>query len=179
MDLGEVIYRNLAGGMPSGAEPRTLRQALDWLVDRAGSVSAAARSAGVPRRTMRDWISGKHQPRGPRRDAIVRTALEGERARRLSDDRARRLRQAGPSGIHFHGRYAYQPVPRHVRIGRYMLPDTMDRIVTAYQKGASPDQLRMIFAAGIDDPSGFYPRTLGLPPSHQHGWGIDKVEFGE
>lgn len=184
-DLGEAIYRALCsrkGPQSPNTEPRSFSDAVRWFVKNAGgSISAAARLAGVPRRTFRDWVSGS-APRDPGRAAgIVRAALAGERRRRMPPGREQRLRQLDVGNVQVKGAYnydsgEYKDKARVVDIGQYMADDAIGQCVDAFLSGAGIDELREVFADSIvDDPIGFYPDTMRLPMEDDHGWSVESV----
>lgn len=183
-DLGAQVYRAIAG-RSINTEPSTFSAALSWFMRKGGNPSAAARLAGVPRRTMRDWLEGKGLgPRSQaRRDALVESARLSERRARLGPKKEARIRALGPrmgqsgGGITVTGSYNYDDSPESrapIPMQQYMLPSAGDQLVDAYLNGAGPEQLRELFADLIDD-APFYHRTLRLPPDDRDGWQIDNV----
>lgn len=182
-DLGTAVYRALAGGKSPNTEPSSFADALGWFVKAAGgNVSAAARLAGVPRRSMRDWLSGKSTPGMERRRALRDSARFSERRSRLTPRRESRLRGRSSDGIVIKGRYNYDALDglydnRNVTIGPYMDDGVIERLVDAYLSGSGPTEMRQIFAEHVNDPSGFYSRTMALPPTDDHGWTVERVTF--
>lgn len=176
-DLGTAVYRALSGGRSPNTEPSSFADALKWFVKAAGgNVSAAARLAGVPRRSFRDWMDGKSSPGQQRRDQVAASARLSERRARVTPGREKRLRGRASDGIVITGSYNYDPGPRKVAIGQYMADGVIDDLLDAYLNGAQPDELREIFAVGItDDPSGFYASTMDQGPTDTHGWTVDHV----
>ena len=179
LDLGTQIYRSFAHRSPN-TEPTSFADAVGWFVKAAsGNVSAAARLAGVPRRTMRDWVAGKPTS-DERRAQIVASAQMSERRARLAPGREKRLRALdGPGATSLVGTYNYgDGDEREVLIGPYLDEGTIPDMLDAYLSGASPEDLRERFADHItNDPTGFYPRTLALPPSDDHGWVVRRFSF--
>lgn len=177
-DLGSAVYRAISGGKSPNTEPTSFADALGWFVKAAGgNVSAAARLAGVPRRSFRDWLDGKSSPGADRRGQVSAAARLSERQARLTPKRTARLRGREPDGIVLKGVYNYDGEPRTVEIGRYMIDGAIDALLDAYLNGASPEDLREVFADHIDDPSAFYSRTMALGPSDDHGWTVERVSF--
>lgn len=181
-DLGTRTYAAISGRSLS-TEPSSWTGALGWFVKAAGgNVSAAARLAGVPRRSMRDWLSGVSRPKGPRESALIRSAQLSERRARLRPGREARLRNGTSGGVTIVGSYNYDDdssgnaKSRTVDIGKFMEPDAVDQLVDAYLSGADEEGLREVFADQITmDPTGFYQRTLALNPQHTHGWTVTRV----
>lgn len=176
-DLGAKTYSAISTrGMST--EPSSWAGALGWFVRAAGgNVSAAARMAGVPRRSMRDWVAGVSRPKGPRAAALIQTAKVSERRARLKPGREARLRNGTPANITLVGTYNYDGGnPRTVLIGNYMDDDALDELVDAYLSGADAGELREVFADQItNDPSGFYERTMRRGPGDSHGWTVQVV----
>lgn len=182
-DLGDAIYRALAGRSPD-TEPTTFSAALGWFTRAAGgNVSAAARLAGVPRRTFRDWLDGKGLgPRSAaRREQVRKSAQLSARRDRLKPGREARLRAKDPSNITLIGRYNYDPGTGNrqtVEIGRYLASNAYDRLIGLYLAGGSAAELREEFASLlVDDATGFYERTLKRAPTDDHGWTVQSVNL--
>ncbi len=183
-DLGSRVYKALAGRSVN-TEPATITEAVGWFLRAAqGNVSAAARLAGVPRRSMRDWVSGVSKPRGARAAGLIDSARLSERRNRLGPVRERRWRAAGGDGavhdIVLTGAYNYDPGTSDrepITISKYMEPDAGDQLVSAYLAGAGPDGLREKFAELITD-SPFYAETMALPPGAEHGWTVSNLTLG-
>lgn len=175
MDFGDALYRAVSGRSPE-TEPRSMTAALAVFVRHAGSVAGAARLAGVPRRTMRDWLSGKHSPRGDRRNVVIQAAVKVERRGRLRPGRERRLRAGGEGNVHIAGRYRYDEHGRgSVDLGRYLQAGAIDAVIDAYLDGADGDQLGDVLADHIADPAQFYARTLRS--DDPQGWEIHRVNL--
>lgn len=184
-DLGDAVFRGIVGTRAvksMATEPRTFRDAVDYWLARAGSVSGAARLAGVPRRTYRDWLTGA-RPRDPQRAAgIVRGAILDDRRTRLPRSRERRLRAADVADAQLVGRYNYDSAAtqlgsantdRRVDIGKYMADDAIGELVDAYLAGAGAEELRELFASLVtEDPTDFYRSTLRRDPGDDHGWTV-------
>lgn len=185
--LGEALYDRITNGRSPRTEPATLGAALAVIVGNAGSVAGAARMMGVPRRTFRDWISKGYAGKptgagGTRNGEVIRAALRIERRARLPRGRERRLRNTPPSSVTIDGTYEYRgrggarEEKRYaVAVGDYMRPGTLGDVLDAFLDGASLDELGDTFAAGIDDPHGFYSDTLDS--GHEHGWDVDEVNW--
>lgn len=181
-DLGAHLYRAIAG-RSHRTEPQNFAQALGWFVRAAqGNVSLAARMMGVPRRTARDWLDGKGLgPRSAaRRSAVLDSARLSVRRERLKPGREKRLRGKPEvvSEIEIEGTYVYDGggAERTVEIGRYLIPSTMSRVIDVYLAGGTPEDLRAEFAACIDDPAGFYDRTMMHGPD-DGGWSVTSVNL--
>lgn len=183
-DLGGYVYRAVAHtphgrGWSPNTEPTSFVDAVGWFMKAAGgNISAAARLAGVPRESMRDWVRGKSTPRGARREAIKRSAQLSERRNRLRPGREQRLRGMDASGVTMTATYNYDGgKPRTVTLGDYMDDGAIERLTDAYLNGAGQDELREALASEVMDPNGFYARTLAEPPSSAHGWTVSGLTF--
>jgi len=183
-DLGTAIYKALSGGRSPNTEPTSFGDALGYFVKAAGgNVSAAARLMGVPRRSLRDWLGGVSTPKGDRRRDVARSAQLSARRQRLTPRREARLRGLTDSqGVVLVGQYNYDTASgidedRRVMIGHYLDDDTVPELVDAYLSGASPADLRDLFASKVNDPSDFYSRTMALPPTDDHGWTVNSIHF--
>jgi hypothetical protein len=180
-DLGGHLYRGVAQsrtgrGWSPNTEPTSFTDALGWFVRAAGgNVSAAARLAGVPRRSFRDWLDGKSRPPAQRRSQVARSAQLSERRSRLKPGRERRLRGLDPAGVSITGSYNYDGKKRTVELGRYLDDDAMVAVVDAYLNGADAAGMREALADRINEPTGFYARTFALSPSHDHGWTVTSL----
>lgn len=183
-DLGAQVYKAISG-RSINTEPDDFPGALRWFMRKGGNPSAAARLAGVPRRTMRDWLDGKGLgPRSSaRRAALVESARLSERRARLRPGREARIRAAGDGGdvvdIQVTGAYNYDGVMEDrapIMVSEYMPTDAGDQLVDAYLNGAGPDELRTLFADLIED-APFYANTMGLPPDDDHGWTVSNVRM--
>jgi hypothetical protein len=103
-----------------------------------------------------------------------------QRATQLSA-RTVEARPGGPATGHGRGRHQHHGViqlrrdraDRH--IGQYLEDGVVGDLVDAYLAGWSPAEMRELFADGINDPSGFYTRTMAEPPSSDHGWTVSHV----
>jgi hypothetical protein len=177
-DLGGRLYTAVAGNRASmNTEPSGFSDALKFFLRAAGgSVSAAARLMGVPRRTARDWYAGKGLgPRSAeRRRHVAESATVSSRRQRLAAGREGRLRGGDQYDIVVKGVYNYDGgEERDVRIGPYLDDGTLDAVVDAYLDGADAAELRQLFADHITDP--FYQRTMGNPPTDDDGWTVNQV----
>lgn len=176
-DLGTRTYAAISQ-RSMNTEPSSWTAALGWFVKAAGgNVSAAARLAGVPRRSMRDWVSGVSRPKGPRAADLIRSAQLSERRARLRPGREARLRNGNPDSIQVVAVYNYDGgTPRTCDVGKYMEPDALDQLVDAYLSGADEEQMREVFADQItQDPTGFYAQTMARGPDDSHGWTVHAV----
>lgn len=180
-DLGDALYRALSNGRSPATEPDSVAGSIAWYMKHAGSESAAARMAGIPRRTFRDWRSGASKPKGGRGGELVRAARQGERRLRLKPGREARLRDADPSAIKMHATYNYDGIERkNINIGQYLDDDAMNDFCDAFLAGADIDGLRDTFADSItQDDSGFYERTMRLPTTDSHGWTVENITLEE
>lgn len=179
MDPGEAMYRAICRRSPY-TEPNTFGQAVGWFIARAGgNVSAAARAAGVPRRTMRDWLAGKGG-KTARAGDMVAAARAGERRERLRPGREKRLRRVDPGGMVVRGKYNYDgknAPDRAASVGRFAQPNLINDVLDVFLAGGSLEQIRDAFAGNINDPSGFYSTTLGLSHENDHGWSVDEIDL--
>lgn len=176
-DLGTRTYAAIAQ-RSMNTEPSSWTAALGWFVKAAqGNVSAAARLAGVPRRSMRDWLAGISRPKGPREADLIRSAQLSERRARLRPGRETRLRNGTVGNVTVVGIYNYDGGnPRTCHVGKFMEPDAVDQLVDAYLAGADEEQLREVFADQItQDPTGFYAQTMARGPNDDHGWTVHTV----
>jgi hypothetical protein len=184
-DLGYQLYRAMTGRKSPNTEPTSFADALVWFTKAAGgNVSAAARLAGVPRRTFRDWTEGKGLgPRSAaRRAEVKRSATISERMARIGTRREARLRTSESlAGATVTGFYNYDGKSndrRPILIGDYLSDNAGDELVDAFMSGASPAELREVFAANLtNDATGFYERTMALPPTSDHGWTVSHVKL--
>jgi DNA-binding transcriptional regulator YdaS (Cro superfamily) len=182
-DLGVHLYRWIAAtgqgkgrGYSPSTEPTSFGDAMRWFMRAAGgNVSAAARLMGVPRRSLRDWVSGISAPKPDRAAQIARSAQLSSRRERLKPGREARLRAMDVVDISITGSYNYDATERTVNIGQYLEDGVVGDLVDAYLAGWSPAEMRELFADGINDPSGFYTRTMAEPPSSDHGWTVSHV----
>ncbi len=176
-DLGARVYAAISQ-KSINTEPATFAAALGWFVRAAaGNVSAAARLMGVPRRSLRDWLSGTSRPGAARRAAVTTSARLSARRDRLRAGRESRLRGRDASGVRLVGYYNYDGPPlRTVRIGDYLAPDAIDSLIDAYLSGAGVDELRQEFAGAIvNDPTSFYANTMFNPADDEHGWTVTNL----
>lgn len=182
-DLGYQLYRALTHRKSPNTEPTSFADALVWFTKAAGgNISAAARLAGVPRRTFRDWTEGKGLgPRSAvRRREVTRSATISERMARIGTRREARLRASESlAGAKITGFYNYDGKStdrKPITIGEYLGDDAGEQLVNAFMSGASPAELREVFAENLtNDPTGFYERTMALPPTDDHGWTVSHV----
>lgn len=182
-DLGDALYSAITRRAGSGhgasmrTEPSDFSSALKWFVKAAGgNVSAAARLAGVPRRSLRDWLDGKSTPGAQRRRALVGSARLSSRRERLRPGREKRLRD--PQAVWLTGSYNYDDDGddrNPIRISDFLDDGTMDRVIDAYLAGADAAGLRETFTDGIADP--FYGTTMALPPTDEHGWSVTAIRI--
>lgn len=178
-DLGAQVYKAISG-RSINTEPDSFTDALGYFSRLAGgNISAAARLAGVPRRTFRDWLDGKGTgPRSAaRREQVALSAKLSARRDRLGPKREARMRAAAGSGgfdIQITGGYSYDgntDARAPIMISDYMDPYAGDALIDAYLAGAGPDELRREFANLIVD-APFYAETMALPPASTHGWWV-------
>jgi hypothetical protein len=178
-DIGEALYRAISNGRSPHTEPNTLDRALRWYVKQAGSVAGAARLAGMPRRSFRDWLDGKSRPRGGRSSALIAGAIRGERRARLTRGREKKLRQLDPQDWRLEGAvYTYDGVERNeVLIGHWMGGDPINALVDAFLGGSSIHELRGVFVDHIQG-APFYEETMQHPAGHEHGWTVEIFDLG-
>ncbi len=178
-DIGEAIYRAMAGRSPF-TEVRTFGQGVSYLLGMAGgNIAGAARLAGVPRKTFADWARKGVVPRDIGRQAgILSLARAAERRARLPRGREKRIRAKDPSGCQFVGTYNYDPPgdDRVVKIGPYLVPGVYGALCDAFLAGSDLEGLRQVFADHIDDPANFY-QSIGNDPGDDHGWTVTPGGF--
>lgn len=181
-DLGAQVYKAISG-RSINTEPDSFTDALSYFTRLAGgNISGAARLAGVPRRTFRDWLDGKGAgPRSAaRREDVARSAKLSARRERLRPGREARIRAAAQDGvfdISMTGGYAYDGTTdarAPIMISEYMDEGAGEALVDAYLDGAGPDELRTLFADLIVD-APFYAETMKLPPGDTHGWWVSDL----
>lgn len=183
-DLGYQIYRSLSHRRSPNTEPSSFADAVAWFVRAAsGNISAAARLAGVSRRSMRDYVAGGGAT-PERRRSLIRSALGSERRARLSSRRESRLRDPGSLvNATLVGHYNYDVEQRGasgdrrpVQIGRYLADDAGEQLADAFLDGVGVEGMRELFASlCTEDATGFFERTMALPPSDPHGWTVTSV----
>lgn len=183
-DLGTHVYREVAHtrhgrGWSPNTEPTSFTDAVGWFMKQAaGNISAAARLAGVPRESFRDWTRGKSTPNAQRRAQVARSAQLSERRDRLRPGRESRLRDIDTSNVTVKAVYNYDGgAPRTLKLGDYMDDGAIERLVDVYLNGGDASELRESFAAEVMDPNGFYTRTLAQPPTDDHGWTVSSLNF--
>lgn len=176
-DLGEAIYRAMSGRSPF-TEVRTFGQGVSYLLGMAGgNVAGAARLAGVPRKTFADWARKGVVPRSIGRQAgVLSLARAAERRARLPRGREKRLRKIRPQNCNIAAVYTYDGTDRVVQIGPYVDPNVYNALCDAFLAGADLAGLRQVFAAHVDDPSGFY-QTFGNDPDDDSGWKVEPGGF--
>jgi hypothetical protein len=176
-DLGEAIYRAMAGRSPF-TEVRTFGQGVSYLLGMAGgNIAGAARLAGVPRKTFADWANKGVVPRDIGRQAgILSLARAAERRARLPRGREKRLRKLRPQNCNIAAEYRYDDSDRVVQIGPYVDANVYNALCDAFLAGADLDGLRQVFAAHVDDPAGFY-QTFGNDPDDDNGWVVQPDGF--
>lgn len=172
--VGEALLAALGGDGPA-----TPYSAAHALVAEHGSISAAARAAGVSRSTFRGWLAGR-TPRGGG-GWLVELGRFAHRARAMHPGRARRLTGQGVSAIRVTGTFNYAGggamrgnEDRDVPLGDWLRDDTLDELIEAYLEGADADELAEILHDGITD-GGFYRDTFD-PNNPQGGWDITHID---
>lgn len=170
-DLGHALLDLMGGGQVGEADYYDPPGAVDVLVDYYGSLSAAARELGIPRRTMRGWAEGR-TPRGGG-GWLSELAAQLERDMYGAPD-------IDDGDVEISGTFRYAgggsmkgAEDRTVNIGDYLSPGTMANVRAAYLAGADGPQLAEIFHAGIND-NGFYADTFD-PANPSGGWDIDII----
>jgi len=118
MTLGEAAYRIVTGTRSLRTEGTTHRA---WLAElgQGKSQRALATELNVPRRTLRDWLAGTHQPNPGHMDGLKRAV----RRKRLAASRETRLR--GPRGqralkIKGRIRVSKDKRPRTINVGAHL-----------------------------------------------------------
>lgn len=89
-----ATYRAVTGGRSPRSEPQGWFKGLTAVVAQAGSVAGAARELGVPRRTLRRWLTGEGVPSKLRQAQVAQAASVITRRARLVPARESRLRKA-------------------------------------------------------------------------------------
>lgn len=175
MNLGEALHAFFLERVDQAEELwDTPQAAAESLAEYYGSTSAAARELGVPRRTFRDWASGRSSPRGGggwlmdlARD-LVAEMFGDEDDEMLGDS------------IGIHGDYVYSDGTQmrgaeERSITLELRRGTMNRVHAAWKAGASQDELAELFHAGITD-HGFYEATFDPAGSIYGGqWDIHSI----
>lgn len=145
MDLGELIYRELSGGLSPRTEAGDLPRMLAAVVRAAGGPTAAARAIGVHPSTMRRWRAGKSSP-SARSAPLLMSAV---RRARLTPAREKRIRR---SNVTLHLQYRGEIRERDVNNGNLSLsPNVGDDLCNAFLRGAGTDELRRIFKNAVRD----------------------------
>lgn len=172
VDLGEAIYREIAGGRSPHTEIGGWAGALSFLLGQAGgSNRQLARDLGIGESTIRGWRSGR-VPRGDRRGELVDAAHRMQRRQRLAAGREKRLRRPAAMDSVTVGGYIIvsdEPEERDIALGDYLADTLADDLVDAYLDGASLDELAETFAEGIDG-APFYEDAAH--PDGPVGWDV-------
>lgn len=161
MDLGEALYEEITGRSPH-SEIHTFGKAIQYLVTRAGSASAAARVVGVAPSTFRHWISSGRRPSAERAGFITELAMLQQRRDRLPKGRERRMRRPGALDhvkVNVYIIISDKPEERTFAIGDYLREGVQDDLLDAYLDGANTDELAEMFADAIED-SDFYAEAF-------------------
>lgn len=175
MDLGEAIYREITGRSPH-TEVTGFQGALNYLVSRFGSASAAAKASGFPPSSFRHWVSSGRVPGSEKRSDVIDAALLQQRRDRLPRGREARMRAPGAlDDVRMVGSLTYDSAPepeRDVDLGSYM-DEVQNQVLDAYLDGASLDELADIWIEGVNDH--FYHDTLAETDPHL-SWDIDGLD---
>jgi hypothetical protein len=145
--LGRAV-RDMLGPAPAG----------DWrgwrstLQEHHGSIAAAARAAGVPRRTWRYWLEREAQGKTPRPKPATLDRLRG----------AVWQAQAPPeSAVRLHTRDNADGRPRTLTGEQLRLREgTMSKAAAEYARTGNAEAAARVFLEGINDPARFYVRYL-------------------
>src|SRR5262245_27784913 len=155
MDIGEALYRHITNGRSPNTEVTSFGAAVDWLVAKYGSASAAGRAVGVAPSTFRHWVNGR-QPSGDRAYDVTAQVRADQRRSRLSRKRESRLRGPGAMEfLEFDAEYTYDASNRTVQIGLYVDDDCPNAVIDAFLAGADTYELQATFALYVADPSEF------------------------
>jgi hypothetical protein len=101
MTGGEALYTALTGLSPRSEGKTTRERARDLVKRLGGSTRAAAQAAGVHQRTIQKWLKGEQEARNTARAKNADQLVAAQRAARVKEGRAERLRAAtaaAPSG---------------------------------------------------------------------------------
>lgn len=165
--LSDRLLSIITGGRGTPAPGGSFREQADALRARAGSLNAAARLAGVDRRTYQRWYerwnAGK-EPR-PRPGTLARLA-EGQRRAQL--DPARPGEGAVSLRVVDRGK-GRNPGGRErvlTNTNLRLRPGTMDRVRDTWVRTGDPEAAAAAFLAGITVP--FYKRWLTPPSSDRN-----------
>lgn len=157
MNLGDVVYKLLAGRTPTGRlkRPETTRELIDRGLREAGGVSQLARAIGVDRTTVQRWNKGSTPSEAS--VELLRTVL---RKADVNEERVQRIVMSNRLDI----KGEQDGRPRTVHLGRYLERGTMQRAADAFIRGAGPAELHTIVWSGISGAPGY--RWMFQPP----GW---------
>lgn len=157
MELGEAIWREITGRSPR-AEITSFGDAVNYLLGRAGSASAAARVIGVPPSTFRHWVSSGRVPKGERKGDVIEMASLQKRRDMLPRGREKRMRKPDSLGTAVKCVISISPPreeERELELASWLGYDVENDLIDAYLEGATPDDLAEIFHDAIEG-SAFY-----------------------
>lgn len=143
MNLGQAVYRKIAGSTPKRRDESWERM-LKRAQDEAGGVSQLARAIGVARTTVQRWNKGARPT-----DESIELLRAVTRRADMSDARARRL--ATTDQLIITGTMKGRPGGRTINLTPHLAAGTMGRAVEAYLRGASAYDLHVIVWSGITD----------------------------
>lgn len=160
--LADRLLSIITGGRDVPAPGGSFREQADALRARAGSLNAAARLAGVDRRTYQRWYERWGQGKEPRpRPGTTARLAEGIRRAQLDparpDESAVTLRVVDRGRGRNPGGRERVLTDANLRLS----PGTMDRVRDAWVKTGDPESAAAAFLAGITVP--FYKRWLTPP----------------
>lgn len=140
MTPGEAAYRWVSGGKTLSSERRLgMAGRMAEIQKAAGTQAAAARAAGVDRRTWQRWAAGTQKPK----PATLARLGPAVRRARLSPGREQRLR-SGQGTLKISGDMRVSSTVKHRDIelaGEDINPDALNGLVDAFLAGAGEDQL--------------------------------------
>lgn len=140
MTPGEAAYRWVSGGKTLSSERRLgMAGRMAEIQKAAGTQAAAARAAGVDRRTWQRWAAGTQKPK----PATLARLGPAVRRARLSPRREQRLR-SGQGTLKVSGIMVISSDRRHRSItldGDEINPDALGALVDAFLSGADEEQL--------------------------------------
>lgn len=176
MDIGQALFRHIAGSSPRRAV-NDFSTAISFVAGQHKSKAAAARALGVAPSTFRRWLGGA-KPKPERAAGIISAAKGMQRRARLSPGREKRLRRGG-GNITVLAKYDYDQTEqfREIAMYRYLDADVGDHLVDAYLEGAGPDTLAEIFHESISD-APFYENTFDPNRGEDvDGWDVREVSW--
>jgi len=140
-DLIDQLGRALCNGPPATTD-RSIAANLTFIVSRAGSNRAAARSLGVAESTFRGWLKGSKPRRSPQ--SIAAAARAWQSLGRYGTARA------GSLVIHAIVSKSKDTRDRKLHVGRHIPKAVMGRILTRWLKAEPDDKVEASLYRAID-----------------------------